>query len=133
MAIDWNDPEEERKPRSEVEALIARMDAFAQDMPLSACLVPYRNYYFPDIAYPAVVLNEFYADTPGQGVGTTYLDELKRLCDDASIILYTDAEGPRSRDYYLRRGFEVTTGRRDHQLVRTPIEPDLDDGPQGPW
>lgn len=120
------DPEDDPEPdhRRIVADLIAGMGVFAADLPLTAALRPYRNSYAPDYAYPSVVLTDLFADHPGQGAGSVYMGELARRCDAAGLTLYTDAEGTRSRDFYLARGFERTTGRRDHQLVRWAFEPD---------
>lgn len=116
-------PEEE--DRRKVEKVIAEMAVLSSEWPLEAHLKPYRNSYAPDMAYPAVVLTDLFADTPGEGFGTLYLEELARRCDAAGLTQYTDADGTRSREFYLARGFEVTAGRRDHQLVRWAQDPDL--------
>jgi GNAT superfamily N-acetyltransferase len=120
------DPEEYPEPdhRRIVPDLIAGMAVFAADLPLTAALRPYRNIYAPDYAYPSVVLTDLFADQPGQGAGSAYMAELARRCDAAGLTLYTDAQDERSREFYLSRGFEKTTGRRDHQLVRWAPEPD---------
>jgi GNAT superfamily N-acetyltransferase len=119
------DPEEyqEQDHRRNVLDLIAGMAVFNADLPLTAALRPYRNPYASGFAYPAVVLTDLFAERPGQGAGSTYLAELSRRCDAAGLTLYTDAQDDRSRDFYLARGFERTTGRRDHQLVRWAPEP----------
>jgi GNAT superfamily N-acetyltransferase len=119
------DPEEYQEPdhRRNVLDLIAGMAVFNADLPLTAALRPYRNPYASEYAYPAVVLTDLFAERPGQGAGSTYLAELSRRCDAAGLTLYTDAQDDRSRDFYLERGFERTTGRRDHQLVRWAPEP----------
>jgi hypothetical protein len=114
------DPDEDPEPddRRRVADLIAGMAVFCADLPLTAALRPYRNVFAPDLAYPALVLTDLFADCPGRGAGSLYMAELSRRCDEAEIDIYTDAQDERSRDFYLARGFERTTGRRDHQLVR---------------
>jgi len=123
------DPEDDPEPdhRRIVADLIAGMAVFAAELPLTAALRPYRNAYAPELAYPSVVLTDLFADNPGQGAGSVYMAELARRCDAAGLTLYTDAQDDRSRDFYLARGFERTTGRRDHQLVRWAPEPDNED------
>lgn len=123
------DPEDDPEPdhRRIVADLIAGMAVFAADLPLTAALRPYRNAYAPELAYPSVVLTDLFANNPGQGAGSAYMAELARRCDAAGLTLYTDAQDDRSRDFYLARGFERTTGRRDHQLVRWAPEPDNED------
>jgi len=120
------DPDDYVEPdnRRIVADLIAGMGVFGADLPLTAALRPYRNAYAPDLAYPALVLTDLFADQPGQGAGSVYMAELARRCDAAGLTLYTDAQDDRSREFYLSRGFERTTGRRDHQLVRWAPEPD---------
>lgn len=120
------DPDDYAEPdhRRIVADLIAGMAVIAASLPLTAALRPYRNPYAPELAYPALVLTDLFADRPGQGAGSAYLAELSRRCDAAVLTLYTDAQDERSRDFYLARGFERTTGRRDHQLVRWAPEPD---------
>lgn len=120
------DPEDDPEPdhRRIVADLIAGMAVFAAELPLTAALRPYRNAYAPELAYPSVVLTDLFANNPGQGAGSAYIAELARRCDAAGLTLYTDAQDDRSRDFYLARGFERTTGRRDHQLVRWAPEPD---------
>lgn len=108
--------------RTRVADLIVAMDRFAEPLPLVAALRPYTNIYAPDLAYPAVVLTDLFAEKPGEGAGSVYMDALTEACEKANLTLYTDAQNDRSRDFYLARGFEVTTGRRDHQLVRWPPE-----------
>lgn len=103
-----------------VVVLIRRMRAWARTRPLTAFLRPYRNPYAPDMRYPAAVLTDLFADEPGSGVGTAYMRHLTRTADRLGVTLYTDAQDERSKTFYLRHGFEVTTGRRDHQLVRWP-------------
>lgn len=119
--------EDQDQVQDVLDRVIAQMDAFVQDMPLTAHLRPYTNSYAPGMVYPAIVLTDLFADRPGGGAGTAYLTELGRLCDKEGLRLYTDAEGKRSFDFYVARGFEATTGRRDHQLVRwAPMSPDLE-------
>jgi GNAT superfamily N-acetyltransferase len=120
------DPENDPEPdhRRIVADLIAGMAVFVADLPLTAALCPYRNAYAPDLAYPSVVLTDLFADNPGQGAGSAYMAELAWRCDAVGLTLYTDAQDDRSREFYLSRGFERTTGRRDHQLVRWAPEPD---------
>lgn len=110
----------------EVVALIRRMRAWARERPLTAILRPYRNPMAPDLRYRAAVLTDLFADSPGHGVGTAYMEHLCRTADALGVRLYTDAQDIRSRDFYLRHGFEVTTGRRDHQLVRWEPSDDED-------
>lgn len=105
-------------PARATAAVIAHMAAYTADLRLTAEMRAYCNPYAPGAAYPALVLTDFFAERPGEGAGTTWLNEVFRLCDALDLTLYTDADGPRSRDFYLSRGFELTTGRRDHQLVR---------------
>ncbi|PTX52296.1 acetyltransferase (GNAT) family protein [Gemmobacter caeni] len=123
------DPDDYAEPdhRRIVADLIAGMAVFAASLPLTAALRPYRNAYAPELAYPALVLTDLFADRPGQGAGSAYLAELSRRCDAAGLTLYTDAQDERSRDFYLARGFERTTGRRDHQLARWAPEPNEED------
>jgi len=123
------DPDEYQEPdhRRMVLDLIAGMAVFNADLPLTAALRPYRNPYAPECAYPAVVLTDLFAEHPGQGAGSAYLAELSRRCDAAGLTIYTDAQDERSRAFYLARGFERTTGRRDHQLVRWAPEPTEED------
>lgn len=120
--IDLDDPfldlNAEGDPARTTAAVIAHMAAFTTDLHLTAEMRAYCNPYAPGAAYPALVLTEFFAERPGEGAGTTWLNEVFRLCDALDLALYTDADGPGSRDFYLSRGFELTTGRRDHQLVR---------------
>lgn len=120
--IDLDDPfldlDAEEDPARATAAIIAHMAAFTTDLHLTAEMRAYCNPYAPGAAYPALVLTEFFAERPGEGAGTTWLNEVFRLCDALDLALYTDADGPGSRDFYLSRGFELTTGRRDHQLVR---------------
>jgi GNAT superfamily N-acetyltransferase len=120
------DPDDPIEPddRRRVADLIAGMAVFNADLPLTAALRPYRNFLAPDLAYPAVVLTDLFAEAPGNGAGSAYMAELARRCDAAGITLYTDAQDDRSRDFYLARGFERTTGRRDHQLVRWAPDPE---------
>jgi len=124
------DPEEYPEPdnRRIILDLVAGMAVFNASLPLTAALRPYRNLYAPEYAYPSVVLTDLFADRPGEGAGSAYMAELSRRCDAAGLNLYTDAQDDRSRDFYLARGFERTTGRRDHQLVRWAPEP-TEDGP----
>ncbi len=98
------DPDDYVEPdhRRTVGDLIAGMAVFAASLPLTA-------------------------DQPGQGAGSVYMAELARRCDAAGLTLYTDAQDERSRAFYLARGFERTTGRRDHQLVRWAPEPNEED------
>lgn len=118
--------DDDRDIEAVLSGVISRMDRFVADRPLEAILEPYRNSFMPEMSYPAVVLNSFFAEEPGGGHGSAYLEELFRICDEEFLTVYTDAEGPRSRDFYLARGFEVTEGRRDHQLVRwAPLPPEL--------
>ncbi len=123
------DPDDYVEPdhRRTVGDLIAGMAVFAASLPLTAALRPYRNAYAPELAYPSVVLTDLFADQPGQGAGSVYMAELARRCDAAGLTLYTDAQDERSRAFYLARGFERTTGRRDHQLVRWAPEPNEED------
>lgn len=120
--IDLDDPfldlDAEEDPARATAAVIAHMAAFTTDLRLTAEMRPYCNPYTPEAAYPALVLTDFSAERPGEGAGTAWLNEVCRLCDALDLTLYTDADGPGSRDFYLSRGFELTTGRRDHQLVR---------------
>lgn len=119
--------EDQDQVQDVLDRVIKQMDAFVQNMPLIAHLRPYTNSYAPGMVYPAIVLTDLFADTPGGGAGTAYLTELGRLCDEEGLTLYTDAEGKRSFDFYVACGFEATTGRRDHQLVRwAPMPPDLE-------
>ena len=123
--MSWED-EDQEPVEAVLDRVIAQMDAFVQDMPLTAHLRPYTNSYAPGMVYPAIVLTDLFADRPGAGAGTVYLSELGRRCDEEGLTLYTDAEGKRSFDFYVACGFEATTGRRDHQLVRwAPMSPDL--------
>jgi len=123
------DPEEYQEPdqRRIVLDLIAGMAVFNADLPLTAALRPYRNLYAPEYAYPAVVLTDLFAEKPGEGAGSAYMAELSRRCDAAGLTLYTDAQDDRSREFYLARGFERTTGRRDHQLVHWAPQPNEED------
>lgn len=119
--------EDQDQVQDVLDRVIKQMDAFVQNMPLIAHLRPYTNSYAPGMVYPAIVLTDLFADRPGAGAGTVYLTELGRLCDEEGLTLYTDAEGRRSFDFYVACGFEATTGRRDHQLVRwAPMSPDLE-------
>lgn len=107
---------------------IGQMDRFCEGLPLTAHLRPFRNMVTPQTVYPSIVLTDLFADTPGQGAGSAYMDELARLCDAYGFDIYTDAKGPQSRDFYLARGFERTTGSRGHQLVRwAPVSQELQD------
>lgn len=128
--IDYDDDDDhmcEKEVRARIAHVIAAMDELVLPLPLIAALRPYTNFYSPDMAYPAVVLTDLFADRPGEGAGSIYMDALTAACEKADLTLYTDAQNDRSRDFYLARGFEVTTGRRDHQLVRwPPEEPDHD-------
>jgi GNAT superfamily N-acetyltransferase len=93
---------------------------------IAAALRPRRNICAPDLAYPALVLTDLFAEAPGNGAGSAYMAELARRCDAEGLTLYTDAQDDRSRDFYLARGFERTTGRRDHQLVRWAPDPEAE-------
>lgn len=123
---EWCDEEEDEDALLTGPQVIDMIDAYVAVMPLTACVAPLRIYCLPDIQVKhSIVLTDLFADVPGNGAGSDYLAELIRLCDENNITLYTDADGPRSRDFYLARGFEVTEGRRDHQLVHFPsFEPD---------
>lgn len=121
-AFDW--AAEEPDTRAVVAELIGAMDRFAEPLPLTAALRPYTNVYAPDMVYPAVVLTDLFADRPSEGAGSAYMSELTTACEKAGLTLYTDAQNDRSRDFYLARGFEITAGRRDHQLVRWPSAPE---------
>lgn len=105
-----------------VEALIAEMDAFCEGLPLTAHLSVFRNPY-SDVPLPIVVLTDLFAEVPGQGAGSRYIAQLTQRCDEMEISIYVDADGPRSRDFYLARGFETYQGPHRSQLVRWPPLP----------
>lgn len=66
-----------------------------------------------------VVLTDLFATEPGSGVGTPLMRRLIELCDEAGLNLFTDAEGPRSADFYTKLGASRdSTGR--HQFVWYP-------------
>jgi GNAT superfamily N-acetyltransferase len=83
---------------------------------------PIRIELRPEIVYNnchGIVLTDLFAEKPGSGVGTPLMKYLLQLADEAGLNVYTDAEGPRSHDFYTKLGFsEDRTGR--HQLVFYP-------------
>ncbi len=120
--IDYEDDEqnEEEEIRQRVNKLISSMEDFSKDLAIEAHIRPYINPYFPDMAHEAVVLTDLFADEPGSGVGSKYIAELKRQCDKNLLTLYTDAQGPESCRFYLKRGFSLVKPRGHHQLVYCP-------------
>ena len=73
-----------------------------------------------------MVLTDLYADHPGQGAGTKVMQHMCELADRYGVNIYTDAEGPPSKAFYLKFGFESSRDR-GHMLVRYPPLPNSDD------
>jgi hypothetical protein len=87
-----------------------------------ASKLPIRVTMRPDIRYGncmGIEINELYADEPGSGAGTRVMKEILRLADAAGLNVYTNAEGPRSSEFYKKFGFQRETSGR-HQLVWYP-------------
>lgn len=83
---------------------------------------PIRIELRPEIVHGychGIVLTDLFAEKPGSGFGTPLMKYLLQLADEAGLNVYTDAEGPRSYDFYTKLGFSKdSTGR--HQLVFYP-------------
>lgn len=107
-----------------VDAVLDAIERFVSPLPIRAEMQPYKNRYTGDIQ--GVVLTDFYADVPGDGNGTKVMQMMIDIANAAAINIYTDAEGPRSKIFYEKFGFE-RDAQGGHMLVHYAPIPDDDD------
>ena len=88
---------------------------FASDKPITIELRPEIRYE----NCRGIVLTDLFANVPGQGVGTIVMKYLMGLADEAGLNIYTNAEGPRSTQYYMKLGFEKAPNS-GHELCYYP-------------
>ena len=101
--------------------IIAKVKWFARKLPIHVEMRPYMNRYGGGCQ--GVVLTDLYAKNPGDGVGTQVMSLMCQLADEGGITIYTDAEGPRSKAFYEKFGFEESRSS-GHMLQRHPPLPD---------
>ena len=104
-----------------VASVMAGVRDFSRDLPITVEMMPYLNRCTDQVQ--GVVLTDLFADAPGNGVGGAVVREMLRLADAADVSVYTDADGPRSAEFYRRMGFEPAR-RHGHQFAHHPPLPD---------
>jgi GNAT superfamily N-acetyltransferase len=128
-ALDFDDShyrDEHGSPNYETRAhaVIASVKDFAGPLPITVELQPYRNYFTH--AVQGVTLTDLYAREPGSGTGSAVMRHMCEIADRAEINLYTDPEGPRSKAFYEKFGFERNRNNSP-MLVRYADVPVWDD------
>lgn len=97
------DQDDERPIGDKIEDIIAAMEPLASSLNVRLTLRPWVNYLSDPIG---LEVNEFYAETPGSGAGSKIMTRLCQMADEAGVPLFTYPEGPRSKSFYERFGFE---------------------------
>lgn len=104
----------DKSRRDAAQRICNQVKRFAKNLPITVELRPEIRYD----TCRGIVLTDLFALTPGQGTGTIVMNKLLELAEKAELNVYTDAEGPRSCDYYKKLGFSDCN--QGHQLVWYP-------------
>lgn len=87
----------------EIAQIILQVKEATRNLPIYAVLVPYLNPY--SRICQGVEITDLYAEEPGKGVGTTFMNLLLGITDKAEVSVYVRPACSRSRAFYSRFSF----------------------------